>query len=408
MLKKMLLGMLFSILVLGFAGISNATEYDFQIIDIKQHMPSGAAWFVGNINNNNIIAGYYYTTGPTAYYLWWYDLDTDIFDSVYSGNAPEYAQSNLNNLNVFLSYNRLFNIDTKTWSNAPITGATAHNDNGVYLTAGYVWDDGVITYIDFPGAYSTHCQDINNLNNISGWFNEDWNGYHYGFIWNSSTDEYTKIEVPGEHFHLSEINDNNIAVGSYPWEAGTLATADGYMERIYVPNSNYFMSAGINNNNVIVGEVNIGNGSEVAVGTPVHNVSISDDITITESDSAIFTVSLNSATYETLKVDFATADGSALADDDYEPQSGTLVFLPGDQHKTITIPLIDDTKYELTENFTVVLSNPVAPSPLDFTIIKDTGIATVTDNDNDDGGGGGCFISTPLLGIFPISQHRED
>ncbi|MCK4789719.1 MAG: right-handed parallel beta-helix repeat-containing protein [Desulfobacteraceae bacterium] len=29
--------------------------------------------------------------------------------------------------------------------------------------------------------------------------------------------------------------------------------------------------------------------------------------------------------------------------------------------------------------------------------------------DDDDGGGGwSCFISTPLLGIFPISQHRED
>ena len=32
-------------------------------------------------------------------------------------------------------------------------------------------------------------------------------------------------------------------------------------------------------------------------------------------------------------------------------------------------------------------------------------------NDDDGGGGGGgggCFIATPLLGIFPISQHRED
>ncbi len=30
------------------------------------------------------------------------------------------------------------------------------------------------------------------------------------------------------------------------------------------------------------------------------------------------------------------------------------------------------------------------------------------DDDNGDGGGGGCFISTPFLGICPISQHRED
>ena len=29
------------------------------------------------------------------------------------------------------------------------------------------------------------------------------------------------------------------------------------------------------------------------------------------------------------------------------------------------------------------------------------------DDDDGGGGGGGCFISTPLLGIFPISQHRE-
>ena len=37
------------------------------------------------------------------------------------------------------------------------------------------------------------------------------------------------------------------------------------------------------------------------------------------------------------------------------------------------------------------------------------GYITVSEPDDDDGGGGGgCFISTPLLGIFPISQHRED
>lgn len=60
----------------------------------------------------------------------------------------------------------------------------------------------------------------------------------------------------------------------------------------------------------------------------------------------------------TVSVDFATADGTAQAGTDYTSQSGTLTWLDGDSSiRTITVPLVDDTKWEVDETFDVVLSN---------------------------------------------------
>ena len=267
MFKKMLAGILLLILVLGFADKSIATQYDFQLIDIEQYLPAGAIWNVQRINDNNIFAGHY--VEGSARYLWWYDLNTSIFDFEFSGNGPEYALSNFNNLNEILSNDRIFNIDTKEWSNTPITGVVDKNDNGVYLTRDYIWDNGVITNVSFPDAIYSACLSLNNSNYVTGYAYFAPQGYNRGFIYNADTGEYTKISVNGEHFHLVDINDNNIAVGSYPWNPGTLATVDGSGERIYIPNSNYFLSYGINNNNIIVGQTDFGYGPVIAVGKPV-------------------------------------------------------------------------------------------------------------------------------------------
>jgi hypothetical protein len=56
-------------------------------------------------------------------------------------------------------------------------------------------------------------------------------------------------------------------------------------------------------------------------------------------------------------VDYATADGSALAGSDYDATSGTLTFGPGEASKSFTVPITSDSANEDAETFQVMLSN---------------------------------------------------
>ena len=91
--------------------------------------------------------------------------------------------------------------------------------------------------------------------------------------------------------------------------------------------------------------------------SPEPELSI-DDVVVDEGDgTAEFTVTLDLASGETVTVDYATADGTALAGSDYTAASGTLTFAAGDTSKTIDVSVTDDSLGEGDEDFTVTLSN---------------------------------------------------
>ena len=91
--------------------------------------------------------------------------------------------------------------------------------------------------------------------------------------------------------------------------------------------------------------------------SPEPELSI-DDVTVDEGDgTAEFTVTLDLASGETVTVDYATADGTALAGSDYTAASGTLTFAAGDTSKTIDVLVTDDSLGEGDEDFTVTLSS---------------------------------------------------
>src|SRR5205814_65277 len=78
----------------------------------------------------------------------------------------------------------------------------------------------------------------------------------------------------------------------------------------------------------------------------IHNQAAAPAISINDvvvnqpasgSTGAIFTVSLSGASGKTVSVDYATADGSALAPGDYSSKNGTLSFAPGETVKTIAV-----------------------------------------------------------------------
>ena len=70
-----------------------------------------------------------------------------------------------------------------------------------------------------------------------------------------------------------------------------------------------------------------------------------------------FAVMLSRAASAPVTVDYATADGTAMAGADYTESSGRLTFTPGETAKTVSVPIIDDTVDDSGETFTLVLSN---------------------------------------------------
>ena len=84
------------------------------------------------------------------------------------------------------------------------------------------------------------------------------------------------------------------------------------------------------------------------------------DTAVNEDDGSVgFLVTLSPAASGTVTVDYATVDGTAVADTDYTATSGTLTFAPGETRKsTALVPIADDGEEDSGETFRLVLSNP--------------------------------------------------
>jgi chitinase len=123
-----------------------------------------------------------------------------------------------------------------------------------------------------------------------------------------------------------------------------------------------------------------------ATGTILDNdgprISVAD-ATIIEGQSGVaqmnFTISLSEASFRSVVVRYATADGSASAGSDYVARSGSVTFAAGETVKTVSIGINGDTLREGDETFSLLLSNPTRA------VIAD-GIAIGTIR-NDDAGG---------------------
>lgn len=93
------------------------------------------------------------------------------------------------------------------------------------------------------------------------------------------------------------------------------------------------------------------------------------DVTKVEGSSGTtaftFTVTLSAASTNTVVVDYATANGTAVVATDFSATSGTLIFAPGQTSKTITVNVIADTAVEANETFMVNLTAPSGASILD-------------------------------------------
>ena len=107
------------------------------------------------------------------------------------------------------------------------------------------------------------------------------------------------------------------------------------------------------------------------------------DVTVDEgADSAEVQVTLDNAVKGGgFTVTAATANGTAIAGEDFESTSETLTFTgSANETRTLTVPITDDSIVEEGENFTVSLSGLAGTS---LTVgITSIGTVTITDNDS--------------------------
>ncbi|QDV50075.1 Calx-beta domain-containing protein [Gimesia fumaroli] len=199
-----------------------------------------------------------------------------------------------------------------------------------------------------------------------------------------------------------DLDGTTLAIGTTKWTGYLYDGSNGWNplnETVFPASSSLYPypiglggSVAVQGNNLVFGVLyypTTQSSSVYSLNKQVPLFSV-EDATIVENNngtqSLLLTVTANGilpGNYETpLTVDFTTVDGTATAlDNDYQPVSGTLTFdnhaASTSQTQTITIPIIGDTKVEVDETFSVVLSNPSVEANLS----QGTSLVTIDDND---------------------------
>jgi chitinase len=125
-----------------------------------------------------------------------------------------------------------------------------------------------------------------------------------------------------------------------------------------------------------VGTVTVINDDPAAPG---RHVAVGD-VAVLEGGSgtrsAALTVSLSRGSPGGVSVDYTTVDGTAVAPGDYTPVAGTITFAKGQSSQTVEVPVVGDRVGEPSEQFSLVLSNPVGVK-----IGRGVGVARIATDD---------------------------
>ncbi len=192
--------------------------------------------------------------------------------------------------------------------------------------------------------------------------------------------------------YVATSNTLNFAAGSGAAQSQTVSvTING--DTTVEPDETFFVNlSNPTNGGTIVKSQGTGTITNDDTAAVVGNILITD-VTITEGDSgtktATFTVSHTGTA--AFSVDYATANGTAIAGSDYVATSNTLNFAAGSgaaQSQTVSVTINGDTTVEPDETFFLNLSNPTNGG----TIVKSQGTGTIT-NDDATGGVGNISIN---------------
>ncbi len=163
--------------------------------------------------------------------------------------------------------------------------------------------------------------------------------------------------APGTATAGLDYSSLNAVVTFQPGSTTATASIVVISDTIYEPNETVFLNLSSAANGTI--------GQAQAVGTiidddPLPQVQVAN-VTITEGNSgttdAVFTVTILGGTAFPISFDYATADDTATAGQDYLARSGTITIAPGTTTATFAVPVIGDTLSEPQERFFVNLAN---------------------------------------------------
>jgi beta-glucanase (GH16 family) len=157
---------------------------------------------------------------------------------------------------------------------------------------------------------------------------------------------WQQIQIPFASMHRKEIgngapNDGFGLTEVYGWALGTITTPAP--QTYYVDNAMLYGVA------------------------PVRPLTVgfnAIDYKVTEGTTATITAKLSKPSSDPVTVDYKTSFGSAIANRDYTPISGTLTFAPNTTLKSFTVQTIDDGKYQGERGVLVELSNPTGGASL--------------------------------------------
>ncbi|MDB9435378.1 Calx-beta domain-containing protein, partial [Dolichospermum lemmermannii CS-548] len=124
--------------------------------------------------------------------------------------------------------------------------------------------------------------------------------------------------------------------------------------------------------------------------TPVNAFAFSSAIySVNETGTAQVTVIRTGSLVGQVSVTLISTNGTAQAPSDYNQIPISVIFNDGENSKTVTIPIVDDTTFELNETINLALSNPSNGFNLGG---QNTATLTIIDND------------TPVPGILAFSS----
>ena len=156
----------------------------------------------------------------------------------------------------------------------------------------------------------------------------------------------------------------------------------------------------------------LGNNTDTAITpVPLPSISIADASCVegnTGTTNMIFAVSLSTPSPQTVQVNYATGNGTAVVNSNYLAASGVLIFAPGVTNQSISVAVIGNRTVEPNKTLFVNLSNPT-----NCTLGRTQGVGTII---NDDGIPGQAdhfvwnLISSPqMVGQpFPITITAFD
>ncbi|WP_083468781.1 Calx-beta domain-containing protein [Nostoc piscinale] len=149
-------------------------------------------------------------------------------------------------------------------------------------------------------------------------------------------------------------------------------------------------------NETVVLTLAVGSGYTINTTTPITGTIVNDDLqpkinlsasqTVVEGNTnpqtVTYNVTLSNASSQTITVQYATANGSAIAGSDYTATTGTLTFNPGVTSQVINIPILNDSVNEANKTLILSLKSPtnatLGTTASVTTTITDTLVSSVT------------------------------